>query len=126
MQRNMDLVRTILLRMEADPSGRAPRELGIVSHSPEEIGYHAHIMAQEGLIEGIDITSRTSTGPELLPTKLTWKGHEFLDLARDQGRWNQAKAIIAKVGSAPISVWIKVLSDLLWKNVEAVSTKPTP
>lgn len=124
MQRNMDLVRTILLRMEADPSGRAPRDLGIVSHSPEEVGYHAHIMAQEGLIEGIDQTTMLSKGPEMLPTKLTWKGHEFLDLARDQNRWNQAKAIVSKVGSAPISVWIKVLGDLMWKSVETVASKP--
>ncbi len=122
MQRNMDLVRTILLRMESDPSGRAPRDLGIISYSSEEVGYHAHIMAQEGLIDGVDITTMRSKGPEVLPTKLTWKGHEFLDLARDQTRWNQAKAIISKVGSAPISVWSKVLSDILWKNVEAVSS----
>jgi len=126
MQRNMDLVRSILLRMEADPSGRAPQDLGIVSYSPEEIGYHAHIMAQEGLIEGIDVTTMRSKGPEVIPTKLTWKGHEFLDLARDQSRWNQAKLIIARVGSAPISVWMKVLGDLLWKTVESVSSKPNP
>jgi hypothetical protein len=119
MQRNMDLVRTILLRIEADPTGRAPHDLGIVSYSPEEVGYHAHIMAQDGLIDGIDITTLHSKGTEFLPTKLTWKGHEFLDLARDQMRWNQAKAIIAKVGSAPITMWTKVLSELLWKNVAA-------
>jgi hypothetical protein len=108
--------------MEADPSGRAPRDLGIISHSAEEVGYHAHIMAQEGLIEGVDITTMRSKGPEVLPTKLTWKGHEFLDLARDQTRWIEAKAIISKVGSAPLTVWTKVLGDLLLKNVDAVSS----
>jgi hypothetical protein len=124
MQRKMDLVRTILLKMESDPSGGAPRDLGIMGFRTEEIGYHAHIMAQDGLIEGFDITSRHSTGPECLPTKLTWKGHEFLDLARDMDRWNRAKSTIAKVGSAPISIWTKVLSDLLWKSVETAGAKP--
>src|SRR4051794_317878 len=114
MQRNMDPVRIILMRLEGNPSGWAPRDLGIKGFPPEEIGYHAHIMLQEGLIEGTDVTSTASSGPEVIPTSLTWKGHEFLDLARDQERWNRAKAIIAKVGSAPISVWVKVLTDLLW------------
>lgn len=125
MQRNMDLVRMILLRMEGTPSGRTPKDLGIMSFPPEEIGYHAHIMMQEGLIEGCDVTNFESTGPEAIPINLTWKGHEFLDLARDQERWNRAKAIIAKVGSAPISVWMKVLTDLLWKSVETVAAKPS-
>ena len=91
MQRNMDLVRMILTRMESNPAGWAPRDFGIKGFSPQEIAYHAHIMMQDGLIEGCDVTSTESTGPEALPTSLTWKGHEFLDLARDQERWNQAK-----------------------------------
>jgi hypothetical protein len=124
MQRKMDLVRMILLRMEANPSGWAPRDFGIKSYSPQEIGYHAHIMRQEGLIEGTDTTNFESTGPEAVPMSLTWKGHEFLDLARDQELWNQAKAIIAKVGSAPIAVWKQVLTDLLMKRIEAVVGKP--
>lgn len=124
MQRNMDLVRMILLRMEASPTGRAPQDLGIQSFPADEVRYHAHIMTQEGLIEGVGITTMQSSRPEVIPTKLTWKGHEFLDLVRDQERWNKAKAIIAKVGSAPISIWMKVLSDLLWKSVETVSAAP--
>lgn len=125
MQRNMDLVRTILMRMEGNPSGWAPQGLGIKAFSPAEVGYHCHIMMQEGLIEGSDVTSFESAGPEAMPSSLTWKGHEFLDLARDPERWNRAKATIAKVGSAPISVWTKVLNDLLWKSVEAVAAKPS-
>lgn len=123
MQRNMDLVRMILMRLEASPSGWAPRELGIKSFPPEQIGYHAHIMMQEGLIEGSDVTNTGSAGPVALPTNLTWKGHEFLDMARDQDRWNRAKAIIAKIGSAPIAVWMKVLTDLMLQGIDTAGTK---
>src|SRR5205807_3777956 len=113
MQRNMDLVRTILMRIEDSPSGWASQPFGIAGFTPEQVGYHAHIMMEDGLIEAIDITNMSSTGPEAVPQSLTWKGHEFLDLARDQKRWNQAKASIVKIGSAPISVWMKVLNDLV-------------
>lgn len=120
MQRNMDLVRLILLRLEESRSGRAPEDLGIKSFPPEQIAYHSHIMLQEGMIEGTDITTMHSAGPEAVPRSLTWKGHEFLDLARDLERWNRAKVIVGKVGGAPISVWSKVLTDLILQGVDTV------
>jgi hypothetical protein len=123
MQRNMDLVRKILLKLESSPNGWAPEDFGIQSFSPQEIGYHVHIMMQEGLIEGTEVTNSGSCGPESMPRNLTWKGHEFLDLARDQSRWNRAKSTIEKVGGAPISVWMKVLNDLLLQSVDVVSAK---
>jgi hypothetical protein len=123
MQRNMDLVRMILVRLESSSGGWAPRDFGIHSFSSEEIGYHAHIMMQEGLIEATDVTHFESSGPEAIPSSLTWKGHEFLDLARDQDRWNRAKVIIAKVGGAPIAVWMKVLTDLMLQGVDAATAK---
>ncbi len=121
MQRNMDLVRTILMRIEDSPSGSATQPFGIAGFTPEQVGYHAHIMMEDGLIEGVDVTHLGSKGPEAMPRSLTWKGHEFLDLARDQKRWNQAKAAIGKIGSAPISVWMKILQDLMLKELGAAT-----
>ena len=103
--------------------GGEPASLREFAQAAEEIGYHAHLMMQEGLIKGMDVTHTGSPGPEAVPTGLTWKGHEFLDLARDQDRWNRAKAIIATVGGAPISVWIKVLTDLMLQGVETATIK---
>jgi hypothetical protein len=117
----MDLVRTILLRIENSPSGWAAQPFGIEGFTREQVGYHAHIMKEDGLIEGVDVTSSQSQGPEAIPTALAWKGHEFLDLARDQKRWNQAKALIGKIGSAPISVWMKILNDLVLKELGVAS-----
>jgi Hypothetical protein (DUF2513) len=86
MQRNMDLVRMVLMKLEACPSGWAPADLEITSFPEDQIGYHAHIMLEEGLITACDVTHLESPGPEAVPTGLTWKGHEFLELARDQDR----------------------------------------
>ncbi len=121
MQRNMDLVRVILMRIEDSPSGWAAHPFGIQGFAPDQVGYHAHIMKEDGLIEAVDATTGASNAPQAAPTALTWKGHEFLDLSRDQKRWNEAKAIIGKVGSAPISVWTKVLNDLVLKELGVAS-----
>ncbi|MCI0378298.1 MAG: DUF2513 domain-containing protein [Gemmataceae bacterium] len=123
MERNMDLVRTILMRLESGRTAGEDRNFGILGFTRDQIGYHTHIMMQEGLLEGVDVTTQHSQGPEAIPTNLTWKGHEFLDLARDQDRWNRAKALISKVGGAPIAVWVKVLTDLTMKGVELPSSK---
>lgn len=121
MQRNMDLVRAILMRIEDSPSGWAAHPFGIAGFTSEQVGYHAHIMMEDGLIEGVDVTHTESQSPEVMPRSLTWKGHEFLDLAREQKRWNQAKIAISKIGSAPISVWMKVLHDLMLKELGVTS-----
>ena len=116
MQRNMDLVRTILMRIEDSPSGWAAQPFGIAGFTPEQVAYHANIMMEDGLIQIADFDN-----PGGLGRSLTWKGHEFLDLARDQKRWNQAKIAIGKVGSAPLSVWMKVLQDSMLKELGAAS-----
>jgi hypothetical protein len=121
MQRTMDLLRTILMRIEASPSEWAIPPFRIVGYLPEQVHYHAHIMTEGGLIEGVDVTSVEGKGPEAMPRALTWKGHDFLDLARDQKRWNEANALVRKVGSAPLAVWRKVLNDLLVKKLGAAS-----
>jgi hypothetical protein len=118
----MDLVRTILMRIENNSPGWTPADPGIFGYMRDQIDYHTHIMFQEGLIEGSDGSMNGTSAAAGKPILLTWKGHEFLDLARDQDRWNRAKTIIAKVGGAPIAVWMKVLNDLVIKGVETAST----
>jgi hypothetical protein len=75
-------------------------------------------MTQAGLIEACAVTTTSGAGADFIPTSLTWAGHDFLDLARHQERSNRAKAIITKIGSAPIAVWTNVLTDLVLHALE--------
>ena len=104
------------MRIEDSPKGWAAPPFGIVGFTPEQVHYHTHIMMEDGLIEIAGMDNSLSLG-----RSLTWKGHELLDLAGDQKRWDQAKAVIVKVGSAPISVWMKVLQDLMLKELGVAS-----
>ena len=54
MQRDMDLVRAILLAVEAHPAGFAPDPLAIEGYTDEQIGYHATILKEAGMVEGIE------------------------------------------------------------------------
>ena len=93
MQRDMDLVRDLLLRLEADPllDGTRwiclePSELGFGGRSAEEVGYHLTLLIEAGFIDG-------QVGIESLPIlrRLTWQGHEFLDSIRDPDIWAKTK-----------------------------------
>ena len=114
MKRDMDLVRSIVLAIEAAPNVYAPNQLEIPEHTEEEIGYHVHIMMEAGLVRAHDVTSKGDSSPQALPSSLTWAGHEFADASRDDKRWSAAKELaIKKVGSVTIEVLTKLLSSLM-------------
>jgi hypothetical protein len=93
MQRDMDLVRDLLLKIETDPKLDGTRwvhfttsDLGMADRSEDEVGYHLTMLIEAGFIKG-------KSGMEAMPVicKLTWQGHEFLDDIRDPGIWDKTK-----------------------------------
>jgi Hypothetical protein (DUF2513) len=98
MKRNMELIRDILLRVEADPKldgadfRRATAEtLGITERTEAEVAYHLDLLIQAGFLNGN--TKMLGRGDQKLTriSKLTWEGHEFLDDIRDPEIWRKTK-----------------------------------
>lgn len=114
MKRDMDLVRRLLLAIEENDSGFAPRELKVEGYTEEQIGYHAHLMIQGGLVNGADVTVMGSTSPQAMVSSMTWA---VLDSARDEKRWSEARGLLDKIGGATFTVWTNVLSHLVLKNL---------
>lgn len=117
MQRDMELVREILLALERHPDGFAPDDLVIEGYTEDQVAYHAYIMGQAGLIEVADSTNLGSSGPEALIKNMTWEGHEFLDAAREPKRWAEARALLHQAGGASFKVWTAVLTELVKKSL---------
>lgn len=114
MKRDMELVRKIVLAIEDSPTGYAPQGLRFDGYTPDQIGYHAYLMIQAGLAEGVDVTSTSSTSPESILTKLTWAGHEFADAAGDEPRWKKAMGIVKeKSGTVTIAILTQLLTGLM-------------
>jgi len=113
----MDLARTILLRIEAEPKPDSWIEVKVDGRSSEEVSYHVKLLAEAGLIEAHDLTTRG--GFDWRPSQLTWAGHEFLDAARSEGRWAKAKKfMVEKAGS----ITFEAMKDLLlaWMKSEVL------
>ncbi len=104
MKRDMDLVREILRTVEKmEPSrGHTETPFEIDGYSPDLISYHLKLMIQANLVEATAIREARG-GLEVSHwwiKGLTWDGHDFLDSARDESRWNVAKGILTeKVGT---------------------------
>lgn len=93
MKRDMDLVREILLQVEATGAGKTIK-LDIADHGEEEIGLHVERMIGHGLIEGTTVPSGNGPAHRILAYRIesmTWEGHDFLDAARNDTIWKKAK-----------------------------------
>jgi hypothetical protein len=98
MKLDLDLIRKIVLAVEDTDGGRAPT-LSFEGFSPSQVGYHAHLLVDAGIARGVDVTHLGSEAPAALITDLTWAGHGFAALARDDDRWRRAmRAINSKGG----------------------------
>ncbi len=98
MQRNMDLIRLLLLDIED------VEEVDLSGYTHEEINYNKYLLVDAGLAEGEAYWipdpngSRTTQMRDAWIKDLTWEGHEFLDAARNESTWKSAMSTIAKSG----------------------------
>ena len=109
MKRDLDLVRKILLALEDHEHGFAPNEFRVEGHTDEEVGFHASLMKQAGLIDAVDMTHGKSPSKTARPRSITWNGYEFLNAARNETIWEKAKS---KAQSAGLASMFEVLKDL--------------
>ena len=104
MERNMDLIRELLLRIAANPrlDGTHPYTFdsadNLQGFSQEEINYHVDLLIEEGYVKG------NSRGDVPVVTQLSWQGHEFVDNIRDAGVWRSVKERISGLPSVAITV----------------------
>ena len=108
----MELIRTILLKVEADPDlvGEFKRvgadTLGIADHTAVKVTYHLVMLIDEARFL-VGNTKMAKVGVVLV-SKLTWEGHEFLESIRNPDTWRKTKEGALKIGS-----WsVILLSDM--------------
>ena len=111
MKRNMDLVRLVLKKVEECCHGHRFIPIGegwIEGYSKGEVVYHLQIMDEGGLIVGSDASSMS--GPDYMPMRLTWYGHEVFDGIKDDGIWSEVKKSLSKVGDVASYDVLKALA----------------
>ena len=112
MKRDMDLIRELLLKLEALPIGPG-RLVGIRASEPElavdgftadDISHHLWMLIDAGFLQ-VEGRGFNMSG-ELLFRGITWSGHEFIGTIRDREIWQKTKEAAKKGGTEAIEfVW---------------------
>ena len=114
MKRDMDLCRQILLRVEDSSPNEVLTRLGLSGDHPNSVSEHVVLLEQAGFLDAT--INRTFGGAIYAIRGLTWEGHEFLDAARDDERWEKAKRHLEEAGiTATLAVLKEVLEALARK-----------
>lgn len=104
MQRDMDLIRELLLRIEKNPQLDGThyvafnRSDDFGEHSFEEVLYHVDLLFEAGFVKG----TVTMESPAI--SRLTWQGHEFIDDISDSGIWASIKERIKGLPEVSIAL----------------------
>lgn len=115
MKREMDLVRRLLLAIELQPHGEIL--MAIDGVDSDTFVAHAQWLLDAEFVEGkvTDIAGLACARIE----RLTWQGCEFLDAARNETLWTQAKEVFR---SNMVSFPLSLLKD--WLEAEIKRSLP--
>jgi len=109
MKRDFDLIRKILLDVEAAQAFTSVSKFEYEGFDQDTVCGHLEILIQAEMIKGEMIRTRAHVFPNV--TGLTWKGHDFLDGMKDDSIWNKAKHSVLKhtggVAFEVLSAWLK-------------------
>lgn len=121
MKRDMDLIRELLLKLEAldlrpgaimhfMPDDEAIQTPG---YSPAEIEYHARLLTEAGLIE-----PGRGAMQGFIFRALTWAGHDFADSIRDPEIWEKTKKGAMAAGGFTVDLLKDLAKGFIKKKLE--------
>ena len=126
MQRDMDLLREILLGIEVLDNGTGCSESDLIQHlrskgyedENEEIYGHCKIMLEAGLIQFTEPVVYFQGRSQIHDFEIGWNGHEFLDDIRNQNVWQKSKETLKEKGmeTASIETLKAIISEVI-KNI---------
>ena len=118
MKRDMELVRRLMLAIEAQPAGARVTGADLLVDGDDDttVAEHLHMLIDHGFLKG---TPDRAIAHRKSPLRvhihgITWKGHEFLDAVRDDTIWNKTKDKVASVGgSATVEIVTQVATGFI-------------
>ena len=116
MKRDMELIRKLLMMIEDSPDAYAPEITEAEGYSSDMVDYHKALLVDAGLVVGSEGQMMGKQSPCVDLTRLSWAGHEFLDAAKEDTRWNKAMKLVRDKGGAITFEVLKALLTSLMKT----------
>jgi hypothetical protein len=123
VKRDMDVIRTLLLKLEGRYKGigtvifdHGDEELAIEGVSPMAVTYHLGLVVEAGFVTG----KVTGTGGFMM-NGMTWAGHDFLDSVRDEEIWRRTKEGVNLAGGFTFDLMKGLAKGFVKKKVESLT-----
>ena len=111
MQRNMDLIRLVVLNAEC---GQPYPE--IIGFTPEAVKYHQMLAIKAGLLTGTHDKyneNATEIPSYVFIEDVTWDGHNFIEAIREDNNWSKIKNYLIQEGKQLTIETIKAAAKIL-------------
>lgn len=115
MERNMELIRKILLYIEENYIDVALYDIEIEGYDFKTIAYHCKICYEAGLISSYGDNYGDNEIISFGVSSLTWQGHEFLENIKDDTIWSKTKNVMNEKG---INFTIKAIEQIATKLID--------
>lgn len=97
MKRNWDVIREVLLAVEAlDPKEFEDLHYNVAADDEQRTAEHAVLLWKAGFVEGIDASCMD--GPYVIASGLTWQGHDLLQTIQSKPVWEKIKTTAQEKG----------------------------
>ncbi|MBB4634563.1 DUF2513 domain-containing protein [Longimicrobium terrae] len=114
MRRDLDLIRNLMVQMEAHP-GTELRDFTAVPPdgvSQEVLDAHLRLIIESELVTGKPLETNSGLYGVFL-FRITSKGHDFLELARNDTNWSRA---VKELKTKALPATVGLVMDLLKKS----------
>jgi hypothetical protein len=119
MRRDMDLLRLLLLKLEALDEGAHSvmlyeySELSIPEYTEDQVAYHLMLALEAGLID----QGGSGVMHGFMFKRLTWEGHDFADSVRDDKIWTSTKDGALKAGGYSMELLVDLAKGFIKKKL---------
>ena len=122
MTRDMDLIRSLLLKLEALPTtvggiyifDQSDDDLQIPNYTFDQIWYHYKLLLEAGLVD----QGGSGALNGIMFRSLTWAGHDFVDSVRDPEIWAKAKKGASAAGGLSLDLLQDLAKGFIKKQIE--------
>ena len=119
MTRDLDLIRQLLLDLEAfeqRPGGISHltgQNFDIEGYNADQINYHLDLINEAGFVEGGGARPMVGIGFR----RLTWAGHDFVDATRDKSVWTKTKETASRGGGFTVDLLVGIAKEIIKQNL---------
>jgi len=121
MKRNMDLIRSLMLRLEELPMDMGDavtiqpgcKALDGIEGSDAEINHHLELLRSVGFLDCP--SGQPMFG--IIYMGLTWEGHDFTDAVRNADTWAKTKSVAERAGGWTVGMLLEIAKGVIKAEV---------